>query len=123
MNTSPKWMRITGLVCHLLVGALMLFACGMKAANKLPPEAIEDMAKFGIADRLQMIGIGGLISAILLMIPRTSFLGSLAVSSYFGGAILLHMARHESYTLVAVILLVTWAGAILRHPSAFLNRD
>lgn len=123
MNTSPRWMKIAGLVCHVLVGGLMLFACGIKASGKLPPDAIEQMTKYGIADKIQLIGIGGVISAILMLIPRTSFLGSLAVSSYWGGAILLHMSHNESYVLHSIQVLLTWAGAILRHPGAFLNRE
>jgi len=56
------------------------------------------------------------------LIPRTSFLGSLAVSSYWGGAILLHMIQNESYVLQSALVLLTWAGACLRHPAAFLNK-
>ena len=124
MNASPKWMKIAGLVCHVLVGGLMLVACGLKATGKMPmpPEVVEQMTKVGVYDKLQMIGIGGVISAILLLIPRTSFLGSLAVSSYWGGAILLHMIQNESYVLQSALVLLTWAGAGLRHPAAFLNR-
>ena len=125
MNNPPKWMRISGLTCHIIVGGIMLLACGMKASGKMPmsPEDVARMTKWGVYDKLQMIGIGGVISAVLLLIPRTSFLGSLAVSSYWGGAILLHMIQNESYVVPAALVLLTWAGAILRHPSAFLTPD
>lgn len=124
MNTSPKWMKIAGWVCHGLVGAIMLVACGLKASGKMqvPPEVVERMIRIGIYDKLQMIGIGGVISAILLLIPRTSLFGSMVVSSYFGGAILFHMIQNESYVIQSVLVILTWAGAILRHPAAFLNR-
>jgi hypothetical protein len=121
-NQSPKWMSVVGLICHVLVGGLMLFACGMKAYGKFPPEMLEQMTKYGVADNIRIIGVGGLVSAILMIIPRTSFLGSLAVSSYWGGAICLHMSHHEPYLIPSVLVLLTWTGAILRHPTAFLNR-
>ena len=67
-----------------------------------------------------MIGAGELASAILLLIPRTSSLGLLLTSGFWGGAICLHMSKPgESFVMQSVFLLVTWVGGYLRVPGAF----
>jgi hypothetical protein len=55
-----------------------------------------------------------MVTAVLLLIPRTWLLGALAASSYWGGAICIHMAHGESFNPPAVLLILTWAGALLR---------
>jgi DoxX-like family len=114
MSTSTKWFRIAGVVCHVLVGAVLLLACSGLTFGFAPPQIMEQMAKFGLSDKRQLIGCGGLVAAVLLLIPRTWLLGALAVSSYWGGAICAHMTHGESYMPPAVLLILTWAGALLR---------
>jgi hypothetical protein len=113
MSTSTKWFRIAGVVCHVLVGAVLLLACSGLAFG-FATERVEKMATFGLGDKRQLIGFGGLTTAVLLLIPRTWLLGALAASSYWGGAICTHMAHGESYMPPAVLLILTWAGALLR---------
>ena len=116
-----NWSRIAGTVLHVLVGALMLFACSGKAFGFAPPQVVSMLTEAGLGDYIRIIGAGGLVGAILLLVPRTTALGALAVSAYWGGAICLHMARHEPYVLVSVLLLLTWAGAVLRRPEVYLG--
>jgi hypothetical protein len=116
-----NWSRIAGTVLHVLVGGLMIFACSGKAFGFAPPQVVSSLNEAGLGDYIRLIGAGGLVSAILLLVPRTAPLGALAVSAYWGGAICLHMARHESYVLVSVLLLLTWAGAVLRRPEVYLG--
>ena len=66
--------------------------------------------------------MGELASAILLLLPRTSSLGLLLTSGFWGGAICLHMShmsQGESFVLQSVFLLITWVGGYLRVPGAF----
>lgn len=121
MKAVSNWSRIAGTVLHVLVGGLMLFACSGKAFGFAPPQVVSMLNEAGLGDSIRLIGAGGLVSALLLIVPRTTALGALAVSAYWGGAICLHMARHESYVLVSVLLALTWAGAVLRRPEAFLG--
>jgi hypothetical protein len=118
MSTSNRWFRIAGVVCHVLVGAVLLLACSGLAFGFAPAKIIEDMKTFGLSDKRQLIGFGGLVTAVLLLIPRTWLLGALAASSYWGGAICTHMAHGESYMPPAVLLILTWAGALLRSTPA-----
>jgi hypothetical protein len=120
MIASRKVLRISGLVLHILIGALLIFAGTSKILGLLPPEAREGMAKYGIADKLPLIGTGEVITAILLIVPATAPLGTFVASGFWGGVICLHMSHDESYVGGSVLLLLTWLGAYLRNPHTFV---
>ena len=68
------------------------------------------------------------VSAILLLIPRTSSLGILLTSSFWGGAICAHMMQGDSYAFVAVLLVLRFSGpeVVARFSTVFAsseNRD
>ena len=73
--------------------------------------------RYGLGDQARLIGAGALLTALLLLVPRTSSLGILLASSFWGGAICIHMAHGEPYVLQAVLLVLSWAGACLRYPA------
>ena len=56
-----------------------------KVLGMFPPEEIN---KLGLGDKILLIGCGEIISALLLVIPLTSPLGTLLTSGFWGGAIL-----------------------------------
>jgi hypothetical protein len=114
MNETGKWRKVTGLVLHGLIAALMIFAGSVKVLGLVPPEAL---AKSGLGEHVRLIGAGELVTAILLLIPRTSSLGILLTSSFWGGAICAHMLQGDSYAFVAVLLVLSWLGAYLRNPA------
>ena len=60
---------------------------------------------------IQVIGAGELVSAILLLVPRTASLGVQLTSGFWGGAICLHMSKGEPFVVQSVLLFVTWLGA------------
>jgi hypothetical protein len=119
MADSTKVKRIIGFVLHALIAALMIFAGAFKLFTKPSPEILETMAKYGVSDKLLLIGVGELISGVLLLIPFTRSLGVLLVSAFWGGVICLHMTHNESYAFHAVLLALTWLGAYLRDPLTF----
>jgi hypothetical protein len=120
MDATTRRLKIFGTVCHVLVGGLMLLACSGKAFGFAPSQVVETLNTYGLGDQIRVIGAGGLAAAILLLIPRTSRAGSLVTSAYWGGAICIHMAHHESVVLQSVLLLLTWTGAVFRFPEPFL---
>ncbi len=109
-----KWLAVGGLVLQALIAALMLLAGSGKAFGFAPPEVVENLARHGLKDQMQLIGLGEVGSAILMLIPQTSPLGTLLTSGFWGGAICLHMSHGESYVFQSVLLLTTWLGAQLR---------
>jgi hypothetical protein len=119
MGTSRKAMRAVGLVLHVLIAGLMIFAGSGKVFGFAPKEVVEGMAKYGLGGKLHLIGSGELITAVLLLVPLTSSLGLLLTSAFWGGVICIHMAHGESYVFPSVLLLLTWLGAYLRNPLTF----
>jgi hypothetical protein len=119
MATPAKVGRIVGVVIHVLIGGLLIFAGAGKVFGFAPKEVVESMAKFGLTGQLKLIGTGELVTAVLLIIPLTSSLGVLLMSAFWGGVICIHMAHGESYVFPSVLLVLTWVGAFLRDPLTF----
>ena len=116
MKTTRNWKMVGGWVLHGLIAAAMILAGSAKVFGLFPSE---EVAKLGLSLPIQVIGIGELASAILLLIPRTSSLGLLLTSGFWGGAICLHMSKGEPFVLQSALLLFTWVGGYLRVPGAF----
>jgi NADH:ubiquinone oxidoreductase subunit 2 (subunit N) len=114
---KAKWPKITGLVLHILIAALMLAAGSAKVLGLIPREELEKLGPIG--QQIWLIGTGEIITAVLLVIPRTSSLGILLASGFWGGAICFHMSRSEDYLMQSALLLLTWVGAYLRIPATF----
>jgi hypothetical protein len=118
MKANRSWKTIAGWVLHGLVGGIMLLAASAKIIGLFPPEQIE---KLGLSVPIQVIGAGELVSAILLLVPRTASLGVLLTSGFWGGAICLHMSKGEPFLLQSIFLVLTWVGAYLRVPGTFAS--
>ena len=118
MKASRNWKRVAGWVLHGLVAAIMLLAGSAKVLGLFPADQVE---KLGLSVPIQVIGTGELVSAILLLVPRTASLGVLLTSGFWGGAICLHMSKGEPFVLQSVFLLLTWVGAYLRVPGTFAS--
>ena len=116
MKASRNWKTVAGGVLHGLVAGIMLLAGSAKVIGLFPPEQVE---KLGLSVPIQVIGAGELVSAILLLVPRTASLGVLLTSGFWGGAICLHMSKGEPFMLQSALLLFTWVGGNLRVPGAF----
>jgi hypothetical protein len=112
MTECQNWGQVAGLVLHLLIGGLLIVTGSQKVLGSVPPQAL---VKFGLAEQARLIGAGAILSAVLLLIPHTSSLGILLASSFWGGAICIHMARGEPYLVQSVFLVLSWAGAYLRN--------
>ena len=69
-----------------------------------------------LADWRIIIAIGEIVSALLFLIPKTNKLGTVLLSSYLGGAIIIHMTGGLPITMPAVILILVWITGELRNP-------
>ena len=118
MKTTWNWKTITGLVLHVLIAGIMILAGSAKILGLFPPE---DVAKLGLTGWITVIGAGELTTAILLLVPRTTSLGVLLTSGFWGGAICLHLSKGEPFVVQSVFLLLTWVGAYLRVPGTFAS--
>ena len=118
MKATRNWKLIGGWVLHGLIAGIMILAGSAKVLGFFPPE---EVAKLGLSLPIQAIGAGELACAILLLIPRTSSLGLLLTSGFWGGAICLHMSKGEPFVLQSAFLIITWVGGYLRVPGAFAS--
>ena len=116
MTQSSKWTRLAGTILHGSICLLMIVAGGVKLLGAAPADHV---ARMGLTEEIRMIGGGEVATALLLLIPRTSALGVLLASSFWGGAICLHMVHNESYAAAAVLLVLTWIGSLLRNGLTF----
>jgi hypothetical protein len=121
MSTLAKVKTVGGWVLHVGIGGLMIFAGSGKLFGFAPPEVVETLQKGGLGEQIRLIGAGELITAVLLLVPRTSSLGVLLTSGFWGGVICFHMAHGESYLFPSVLLVLTWVGAYLRTPATFAS--
>ena len=118
MKTRWSWKKIGGWVLHGLIAGIMILAGSAKVLGLFPPETV---AQMGLTGWITVVGVGELATAVLLLIPRTSSLGVLLASSFWGGAICLHLSKGEAFVLPSALLLLTWAGAYLRVPGVFAS--
>lgn len=124
--TQTKGQRIGGWVISGLIGLMMLASGAIKLSG-----ADEVMSQFKImflTDNLTLIAVGEIITALLIIVPRTNIIGTLLGSAYFGGAIVGHMviggqhfadpelAAAGSYLVPAVILVLVWVNGFIRNP-------
>ena len=79
------------------------------------------VAKLGLTGWIAVIGAGELATAVLLLVPRTSSLGVLLASAFWGGAICLHMSKGEPFVLQSALLLLTWVGAYSASRAMFAS--
>jgi hypothetical protein len=117
--TEPKRRgKAAGLVVHLLIGGLLTFTGSQKVFGSVPPAAL---VMYGLEEQARLIGAGAILTALLLVLPRTSALGTLWASALWGGAICIHMAHGEPYLVQAALLVLSWAGAYLRNPATLCS--
>ena len=103
-KTSWNWSTVAGFGLHLVIAAIMVLAGSAKVAGFFPPEAVAEM---GLSGWISVIGAGELATALLLLIPRTAPLGVLLASSFWGGAICLHMSKGTPFGVQSALLLLT----------------
>ena len=101
-----------------LVAVLLLGSASAKFAHV--PSVVSQLAADGIAgNRLILVAILEVVSALLFLIPATRSAGLLLVSAFLGGAIATHLQHAKSIAQPSIVLALIWFGAWLRHPEIF----
>jgi hypothetical protein len=80
MKGRKNWGKVAGLVLHILIGGLLIVTGSQKILGSVPPEAL---VKYGLSEQARLIGAGALLTALLLLIPRTASLGIMLASSFW----------------------------------------
>jgi len=109
-TTISKTNKMIAWVISGLVTALFLFSASGKFMHP------EQMAQMHLADWRIIIAIGEIVSALLFLFPKTNKLGTILLSSYLGGAIIIHMTGGMSILMPSAILIIVWITGIIRNP-------
>lgn len=117
-NNNSNARRWTGRIMSGLVILFMLFDGIFKFFTS--QEAVDATAQLGYGpEHLIPLGVMAVTATVLYAVPKTSVLGAVLLTGYFGGAIATHFRLHNplfSHTLFPVYLaILMWGGLWLRH--------
>jgi DoxX-like family len=126
MDTSNasvgKGRRIAGLVLICLGSIVLIGSAGAKFAHV--PKVVNELGAMGFdGERLTMIAVTEIASALLFLFPFTRSIGLLLVSAYMGGAIATHVQHGQPFIQPAMIMAIIWTGAWLRHPQVLWSMN
>lgn len=109
---------IAGWILSGLVAALLWFSAAGKLVDWEGKE--EAFAQLGYTTELMSkIGVVELVLAILLLIPRASFLGAVLLTGYLGGATATHVRVGDPFIAPIIVGVVMWTALRLRQPGVF----
>tara|TARA_Y100001933_G_scaffold264243_1_gene329013 strand:- start:2659 stop:3096 length:438 start_codon:yes stop_codon:yes gene_type:complete len=112
-ETSKTRKIVTWIIAGLLTAFYLYSASGKLF---LHPEQMEQM---NLGDWRIIIALGEIGSALLFLFPKTTRFGTLLLSSYMGGAIIMHMTGSMSIMMPSVVLILVWVVFYLRTPDFF----
>jgi len=102
------------IIAWILAGMLTaLYAYSSSGKLFLHPEQMEPIH---LANWRVIIALGEITSALLFLFPKTNIYGTLLLSAYMGGAIIIHMTTGLSIVLPSVVLILIWIVGFLRNP-------
>lgn len=116
-ETSRRTVWI-GRTITILVTAIMVADA---AVNLLAPQLVaEEQAKVGFApESSAILGALMLVCAAVYVIPRTSVIGAILITGFFGGAICAHFRIGElaapPQILAVAVTVLAWLGLWLRN--------
>ena len=118
-QTNSSGVLWTGRIMSLVITLFMLMDGVMKIVQ--PKPVMEATEQLGFpADSIGTLGVVLLVCTVLYAIPRTSVLGAILLTGYFGGAVAAKYRLESplfSQTLPAVYFaIVMWGGLYLRNP-------
>ena len=81
----------------------------------------EQMDQIHLTNWRVIISLGEITSALLFLFPKTNIYGTLLLSAYMGGAIIIHMTGGLSILLPSSVLILIWIVGFLRNPELLMK--
>jgi len=119
MINPSKTRKIASWILVLLLTAVFAMSAAGKLSGQEPMKS--HFEEWGLSHMTTVIAVGEIVSALLFLIPRTSSVGTLLLSSHMGGAICIHMAHGELYVIQSIILVLVWVTQYLRYPELLVS--
>jgi hypothetical protein len=113
-RSAPGWMRWAGLALSAAPALMLLGSAVMKLIhNRMIVEKLQQ--QFGYSESLLTpIGIVELLCVVVYLIPRTSVLGAILMTGYFGGAVATHVRVSDPFVVPLALGVFAWGGLFLR---------
>lgn len=116
---SSKTMRTIGWVMSGVLSAFLILASASGKFLEWEGKA-EMFDQLGYSTEVMTkIGVVEVILAVLILIPRTSFIGALLLTGYLGGATATHVRVGDAFFMPIVIGVFLWIAIGLRRPEVF----
>ncbi|HYR79507.1 MAG TPA: DoxX family protein [Candidatus Dormibacteraeota bacterium] len=113
-ETVSKKSLWAGRIISAVIILFLIFDSSVKLMNL--PDATEATVRLGYPARLLLaIGITEMICTILFVIPRTSILGAILLTGYFGGATATQVRLEDPWFFFPIVIgVLVWLGLYLR---------
>jgi hypothetical protein len=113
-RSAHGWMRWTGLALSAAPALMLAGSAVMKLIHN-PMIVGKLQQQFGYSEALMTpIGIVELLCVVVYLIPRTSVLGAILMTGYFGGAVATHVRVSDAFVIPLVLGVFAWGGLFLR---------
>jgi hypothetical protein len=114
---SNKLKLWVGRVFSGMITVALVATAAMKISH-VPRAMVDGLTSVGIPERaIVPIALLELACLALYLVPRTTVLGAVLLTGYFGGAIVVHIIGNQSvFPLIAIGLLI-WGGTYFRVPA------
>ena len=116
---SAKTKNIIGWVLTGLLGLVMIGSAFGKFTATPESEMGMMYASNGFYDVRFIVGSLEVLCAVLMLIPRTSTIGTVLTGGYWGGAIATHLSHGQSPAPILAFVAVLVGIALLRNPELF----
>lgn len=116
-NTPSKAALWIGWVVSVLPFVGLILSGVAKLVMPSSPDLDENLKHIGWrADQIPTLAVIEIVSAVLLIIPKTALVGAILVTGYMGGAIATHMRVGDPFVMQALFPILAWLGLWLREP-------
>lgn len=117
MRASKK--LIVGWILSGLIAAFLIFASASgKFTDWEGKEEMFDRLGWSV-DAMYLVGVVEVAVALLFLIPRSAFYGTILLSAYLGGATSTHARIGDPFFMPIIIGVLAWTALALRNPRVF----
>jgi hypothetical protein len=118
MNVSKK-LKVAGWILNALIALFLIGASAMGKFTQWEGKSVM-FAELGWSEEVMVkIGVVEVVIAILLLIPRASFVASVLLAAYLGGAVATHVRVGDPFLLPIIIGVAAWISLGMRKPEVF----
>lgn len=111
--------KVAGWVLSALLAAFLLFSAAGKLFIDFPDKA-EIMGRLGwTIESIRPVGYVEVVIAVLFLIPRVAFIGTILLTAYLGGATATHVRIADAFVFPVVLGVLAWVALGLRDPRVF----